>query len=74
MNCQAYNRDYCISELDLQKSIIFNYENKSFLNKSPIFPILSKLLNIFGLDYENKFAFDSNNSLKNFMNYIKNFV
>ena len=39
----------------------------------PIFPILSKLLNIFGLDYENKFAFDSNNSLKNFMNYIKNF-
>ena len=73
MNCQAYNRDYCISELDLQKSIIFNYENKSFLNKSPIFPILSKLLNIFGLDYENKFAFDTNNSLKNFMNYIKNF-
>ena len=73
MNCLAYNRDYCIQELDLQKSIIFNYENKSFLNKTPLFPILSKLLNIFDLNFEKKFVFDSNNSLKNFTNYIKNY-
>ncbi len=68
-NCYGYNRSYCIDAID-NRSILINYENLSFLKKTPIIPITSKVLKLLNIDIEEKIIFKSNNAIQNFNDFL----
>ncbi len=68
-NCYGYNRSYCIDAID-NTSILINYENLSFLKKTPIVPILSNIFRLLNIDIEEKIIFKSNNAIRNFNDFI----
>jgi hypothetical protein len=72
MDCWSYNSNYCVDELSFKKNLIFNYETKNFLDKTPLFPILSKIFNKIGFKIEQKYAYLENDSLGKFLNYLNN--
>ena len=70
-NCYSYNKNYCLNGIDFEDSLLFNYENLSFLKKTPFQPIFSKVSNIFNFNIENMIIFKSNDALGKFYHYYK---
>jgi hypothetical protein len=70
-NCYGYNKNYCIKELNEGNNIIFNYEILSFLQKTPIQPIMTYFFSFFNIILEKKIIFKSNNAIDQFKEYLK---
>ena len=68
-NCNGYNKRYCLKG-EYQENILFSYESLSFLKKTPIQPIISKILKYLEIDIEEKVIFKSNNAIEVLVNYF----
>ena len=69
-NCYGYNSAYCIKKIG-SSNVLINYENLSFLKKSPFLPLMRYFLNIFNITIEEKIIFKSNNAIESLNKYLK---
>ena len=68
-NCQGYNKEYCVKN-ENKENILFSYESLRFLKKTPIQPIIGKLLVTLGIDFEEKIIFKSNNGISILIDHL----